>query len=417
MPTFLTTLEPAASACDGAGGGAAAVAAAGAGCFCAWGTGGGLRRRCCGGRRLIAAGNVEITLRAGLGRRSGGSGRRRRRFRCDLGLAFALGRLRGGFGLGALVGGLDLGRIVFGLFAGAAVHVGLAIFERDRKVHIGRAVQRDGLLDLLSGIAIDVELSRRRAARLALLLFLCQAAGISGETDRVEESVAEPHADRTIAPIRVDAAIDRGLGLLLFFLLLPAAEEVEQATAALRRAHLAAAAASRHCILKLGLPTLVAAAARERRALLLERGKLTARILDAVVHLEAFRTAHQRLAEDEEALEAAGVLHGRLGALEHAVVLGDLLVEAGDVVAAATAALRSRNQFLLELHAADLLLVSTLRDGKPCAGGGDHAAERERGDTASTQRMYGRGDHAPKTAIDPHNWFQSPGSHQRIMQG
>ena len=98
----------------------------------------------------------------------------------------------------------------------------------------------------------------------------------------------------------------------------------------------------------------------ERLALLLELGELAPRVLDPVVHVEAFRAAHQAAAEDEEALEAAGVLHGRLGALEHPVGLGDLLLDAGQVVAVGAAALR-RGKFLLELHAADLLLAHALR--------------------------------------------------------
>ena len=110
-------------------------------------------------------------------------------------------------------------------------------------------------------------------------------------------------------------------------------------------------------MLELSLPPLVAAAAGQRLALLLKRGKLAARVLDAVVHLEALRAAHQRLAEDEEALEAAGILHRRLGALEHAVILGDLLVEAREVVGVSAAALRGRDELLLKLQAADLLVA------------------------------------------------------------
>ncbi len=173
---------------------------------------------------------------------------------------------------------------------------------------------------------------------------------------------------------------------------------------------MAAAAALRHRVLELGLTPLVAAAAGQRRALLLKRGKLAARILDAVVHLEALRAAHQRLAEDEEALEAAGILHGRLGALEHAVILGDLLVEAREVVAVGAAALRGGSQLLLELKAADLLLARPLRERKPGASSHGQAAERKRGEPASADRPHGRREHAPKIAINPHDLDPIPGS-------
>jgi hypothetical protein len=68
------------------------------------------------------------------------------------------------------------------------------------------------------------------------------------------------------------------------------------------------------------------------------------------------RAAHQRLAEDEEAFEAAGILHGRLRALEHAIILRDLLVEAGEIVGIGAAALRGRREVLLKLIASHLLI-------------------------------------------------------------
>ena len=66
-------------------------------------------------------------------------------------------------------------------------------------------------------------------------------------------------------------------------------------------------------------------------ALLLKLAQLAARILDAVVHLQALRVPNQPAAEDEETLEAASVVHGRLRALEHAVCRSNLLVDAGSV--------------------------------------------------------------------------------------
>ena len=96
-----------------------------------------------------------------------------------------------------------------------------------------------------------------------------------------------------------------------------------------------AAAATGERILELGLPSLVAAAAHERLALLLKLGELAPRVLDAGIHLEAFRAADQAAAKNEEALEAAGILHRRAGALEHAVGPCDLLVDAAKFLAVA----------------------------------------------------------------------------------
>ena len=92
---------------------------------------------------------------------------------------------------------------------------------------------------------------------------------------------------------------------------------------------------------------------------MLQLTKLTSCVLDTVVHLEAFRTAHQAAAEDEEALEAAGIVHGRLSALEHPVGLGDLLLDAGQILAIGAAAVRG-GKILLKLHTAELLLAHAL---------------------------------------------------------
>jgi hypothetical protein len=119
---------------------------------------------------------------------------------------------------------------------------------------------------------------------------------------------------------------------------------------------LTAAAGAGQRVLKLGLTPSVSAAACQGLTLLLKLAQLAARILDAVVHLQALRIPDQPAAEDEEALEAARILHGRLRALEHAVGLGNLLVDTGDVTAIGSAAALRRGQILLELHAADLLV-------------------------------------------------------------
>ena len=116
---------------------------------------------------------------------------------------------------------------------------------------------------------------------------------------------------------------------------------------------------------------------------MLKLGELPPRVLDAVVHLEAFRAAHQAAAEDEEALEAAGILHRRPGALEHAVGLGDLLVDAGQFLAVDAAALGC-GKLLLELHAADLLLAHALRQA--IAAHERDGAEREHGKARTAGR-------------------------------
>ena len=98
--------------------------------------------------------------------------------------------------------------------------------------------------------------------------------------------------------------------------------------------------------MQLSLPAPVAAAARERLALLLQLGELAPRVLDAVVHLEALRAADQAADEDEKTLEAVGIVHGRLRALEYSVGLGDLLVDAAYIFAVGAATLR-RSEILL----------------------------------------------------------------------
>ena len=241
------------------------------------------RGRCACGH--IRAGNVELERGHRL------LGRGRGSLRCRRGLrrgsrgwcrgSFGLGRSGSwcsGLGRGTLVGGLDLGWIVFRLLAGAALHVLLAELERHRQVHIGRALERDSLLDLPSH-RVDVKLGGRRAIRLAALGVRADPRAIGRVADRIEEAVAKPHADRLVAPIRVDAAIDGCLEFRLLLLLLTTAEEVEQAASA-RLLGSGAAARARESLMQLGLLTLVAAAADDRLALLLKLGELAARVLD-----------------------------------------------------------------------------------------------------------------------------------------
>ena len=130
-----------------------------------------------------------------------------------------------GRGFGLLVRPFDRGRIVLVRLAGAAGHILLAIFEGVRQVRIGRAIERDGLVDLLSGIAVDVKLGRRRAARLADARVLRQMAGIGLIAHREEEAVTGAHAHRPVPSVRVDAAIDRAFGLRRFLFVAAAASE------------------------------------------------------------------------------------------------------------------------------------------------------------------------------------------------
>ena len=130
---------------------------------------------------------------------------------------------RRGFGL--LVRPFDRGRIVFVRLAGAAGHILLAIFEGGRKIRIGSAIERDGLVDLLSGIAVDVKLGRRRAARLADARVLRQMAGIGLIAHREEEAITGAHAHRPVTSVRIDAAIDRAFGLRRFLFVAAAASE------------------------------------------------------------------------------------------------------------------------------------------------------------------------------------------------
>ena len=115
---------------------------------------------------------------------------------------------------------------------------------------------------------------------------------------------------------------------------------------------------------------------------------LAARVLDAAIHLQAFRGADEAAAEDQEApLIATGIIHGRLGAPIHAGRVLDLAVDGGKLAAAAAAA--GAGQFLLQLHAAHLLVVLRQR----VAGAGERRAanreQRQARRTADTLRQGG----------------------------
>ncbi len=356
-----------------------------------------LRRRRRGGFRRSrglgfgigdGAGDIDVELLRSLGRLR--CGRRSRRRRALLRLSWR------GRRLGLLVGGLDLGRVVFAFLAGAALHIGRLVFEGIRQLLIRHAVQRDGLLHVLAGIAVDIKLGRRGAACLALRGILGQAARIGLIGDREVEPVAGPDADGAVAAIRVDAAIDRLIGIFLVGLLDPlAAEPAEQSAAAAVAAHrllvlTAAAAVAGKRIHELSLPPAIAAAAGDRGALLLQLVDLAARVLDAAIHLQAFRGADEAAAENQEApLIATGIVHGRLGAPIHAGRVLDLAVDGGKLGAAAAAA--GAGQFLLELHAARLLVVLRQR----VAGAGERrAANREAARAAPDRRHVAPGRRA-----------------------
>ena len=105
-------------------------------------------------------------------------------------------------------------------------------------------------------------------------------------------------------------------------------------------------------------------------------------VLDLVVHLEAFGATDQSASEDEEApLKATGILHRRLGPLVDAGRTLNLLIDAGQFLAAAAAL--SAGELPLQLHAADLM-VAVL--GERIAGheSDGHAAQRENGKAAMT---------------------------------
>ena len=90
-------------------------------------------------------------------------------------------------------------------------------------------------------------------------------------------------------------------------------------------------------------------------------GELAPRVLDAGIHVEAFRAPHQPPAENEETVEAAGILHGCLRPLEHPVGLGNPLFDVGEVRPVRAAPALGGGKLLLELHTANLLFAYALR--------------------------------------------------------
>jgi hypothetical protein len=103
--------------------------------------------------------------------------------------------------------------------------------------------------------------------------------------------------------------------------------------------------------------------------------------------------------------------------LEHTIGLGDLLVDSWQRIAPRPAAALRGGEILLELHAADLLVTRTLGKNEAGAAHDPYAAHSEHGNAQAADRPHTRRDHAPKTAMDAHDWFRSPGSHGRIMRG
>jgi hypothetical protein len=175
------------------------------------------------------------------------------------------------------------------------------------------------------------------------------------------------------------------------------AEPAEQSASAAVAAHLllhrpaAGAAVAGERVHELGLAPAIAAATGNCVALRLELLNLTPRILDLVVHLEAFRAAHQSTSEDEEApLKATRILHRRLGALVDAARVLNLLVDAGQRLSPA-AALGAR-ELLLQLHAADLM-IAVLGLRVTCHESDGRAAQGKNGKAAMTATVarYERG--------------------------
>src|SRR4029077_10242013 len=128
---------------------------------------------------------------------------------------------------------------------------------------------------------------------------------------------------------------------------------------------------------ELRLAPAIAAAPRNGVALCLELLNLAPCVLDLVVHLEAFGATDQSASEDEEApLKATGILHRRLGPLVDAGRTLNLLIDAGQFLAAAAAL--SAGELLLQLHAADLM-VAVLGERIVGHESDGHAAQHENG--------------------------------------
>ncbi|ODR94653.1 hypothetical protein AUC70_08530 [Methyloceanibacter stevinii] len=132
------------------------------------------------------------------------------------------------------------------------------------------------------------------------------------------------------------------------------------------------------------------------------------RILDASIEAETARRPLQGPPKDEHAFVAAGPVHFRLHGPVRLRCLVDFLIERDQfgIVAAAAA---GRIQFLLQLHAADILLGL----GEAVASE-RQAAERQRAQAGNSPRCKGRRmrrawrENTPKTAMDPHDGQSNP---------
>jgi hypothetical protein len=77
----------------------------------------------------------------------------------------------------------------------AGVDVLRAVEKCRRKLAIGSAVKVDHIIDIPSGIAMQVETRARWAIPLALLRIPREPVSIGGETDRPIVSITKPNAD------------------------------------------------------------------------------------------------------------------------------------------------------------------------------------------------------------------------------
>ena len=212
-------------------------------------------------------------------------------------------------------------------------------------------------------------------------------AGLSPErqlqaiSERVHEMVATLY--ETLAKAILPALSERGIRILAY-------EELEHAHRAALARHFRdeVLPALTPLAIDVSRPFPMLSTLSLNLALLLELGELAPRVLDAGIHVEAFRASHQPAAEDEKAVETTSILHGRLRALEYAICLSDLLVDAGNLFAvrSAAAAPPGRGKLLFELHTAGLLLA--LRKAWTRAGDKADAANCERAKARAADRPH-----------------------------
>jgi hypothetical protein len=67
-------------------------------------------------------------------------------------------------------------------------------------------------------------------------------------------------------------------------------------------------------------------------------------------------------------------------------------------------------EILLELHAADLLIARALGENETRAAHDPYAAHGEHSKAQAADRPHRRRDHAPKTAMHAHDWFNPRGA-------